>query len=302
MAATVDILKLSYLNPLRFHRQDEKFSFELTPSFERKVPYIQKYHPGDKLMFQALLYKLKWHAMSYNVLDYNGYEVLNKSGQAIGSYGPNYDCWSTKDDDNIIGSLDPGIYYIQLNPTLIIEGVNTLIPFLSEPFEVIEAGYENPETLLIEYSHDGNDFDVAFWPTGALGVQKFFQLRVEGGVSSDNVTPASKDVFYVDQVHDVVMLDSKPYNVFKFTFGNGRGIPNWMADKINRILSCSYVEIDGTQFLKNDGSKLEATREKGYPLAGWHIELVPATQRYSITEGVTTQLGDYNIDYNEDYF
>jgi hypothetical protein len=298
MAEPVDILKLSYLNPLRFHKQTEKFACELIPLHERKVGYIQKFHSTDKLMLQALLYKLKWNSMGYKVLDLNGNEVLSKTGQIVGSYGTNYDCWSTKEDDNIIASLDPGIYIIQLNPDLNPGGG---VPFLSEPFEVIEAGYENTESILIEYSHDGNEFDIAFYPAGENGVRKFFQLRVEGGVSSDNISMAAKDTFYVNQVHDVVMLSSKPYNVYKFTFGNGKGIPNWMADKINRILSLAYVELNGTQFLKNDGAKFEATRDKGYPFAGWHIELVPAKQRFSITEGVGNQLGDYNIDYNEDY-
>lgn len=303
MAENVDILKISYLNPLRFHRSDEKFACELIPAHESKVGYIQKFHATDKLMFQVLLFKTQWPVMGYNVLDSNGNVVLNFPGQVIGSYGADYDVWSTKDVDNIISSLQPGIYYIELLPTLINNvGMPHEIPFLSEPFEVVEAGHENPESLLIEYSHDGNGFDMAFYPTGVPEVRKFFQLRVEGGVSSDNVTPSSKDIFYTDQINDVVMLDSKPFTVFKFTFGNGRGIPNWMADKINRILSCAYVEIDGTQFVKKDGAKFEASREKGYPLAGWHIELVPAHQRFSITEGVATQLGDYNIDYNEDYF
>jgi hypothetical protein len=133
-------------------------------------------------------------------------------------------------------------------------------------------------------------------------VQKFFRIRIEGGVNSDGFEPGSKDSFYVDQIRDVVMLDSTPFNVYKFLFGNGSGIPNWLADKLNRILSLNYVEINGRQFVKNEGAKFEPIREKGYPFAAWQTELVLAEGKFSTTEGSVDQQGDYNIDYNEDYY
>lgn len=293
------VVLIPYLNPLRFRPlAGGKSACDLIPSFEEKAIYVQKFCATDKLMFQVLLLKNNWFSMGYEVLNESFEIVAYYTGGLIGSYG-DYDVWSPRSTDQIIESLQPGSYYIQLKPEILVDEVQTFVNHISEKFEIVE---DLPESLLIEYSHDGNEFDVAFYPTGLVHSRRFFQLRVEGGLASEGFSPASKDTFYIDQVRDVVMLSSIPYNVFRFTFGPGGGIPNWMADKINRILSLAYVEINGRQYVKNEGAKFEAIREKQYPFAGWQIEMVPAENVYSITEGQGSQLGDFNPDYNPDYF
>jgi hypothetical protein len=292
-----DIIKIPYLNPLQFRPYPGgKFACDLIPSFEQKAVYIQKFQKGDILKFQVQLLIGNWNSISYRVLDESLKEVSQFTGGLTGVNG-DYNIWSVRSTDNIL-NLPSGIYFIELNIVVIVEGANVSKRFLTEPFEIVD---ELPESLLIEYSHDGNEFDVAFFPTGNPEDRRFFQLRVEGGITSDGFSPASKDTFYIDQVRDVVMLNSIPFNVYKFTFGPGGGIPNWMADKINRILSLAYVEINGRQYVKNEGAKFEAIREKGYPFAGWQIELV-TDNVYSISEGQGSLLGDFNPDYNNDYF
>lgn len=295
-----DILKIPYLNPLRFHRNDQEWAYELIPDHEVTAQYLQKFKGTDKLMFQAQLLKDNYVSIGYAVLDQYLNELSTYTGILIALDLAGYDVWSTKEDDNILVGLAEGIYFIEIRTTLIIEGQNVEKKFLSEPFKRLADTDAAKDTVVIEYTHDGNDLDMAFIP--GPRVQKYFRIRVEGGVNSDGFEPGSKDSFYIDQVHNVVMLDSNTFNVLKFTFGNGRGIPNWMADKLNRILSLSYVEINGRQYVKNDGAKFEAIREKGYPFAGWSIEMVLAEGVNSITEGAGTQQGDYNIDYNEDYY
>jgi hypothetical protein len=300
-----DIVKISYLNPLRFHRlsdvlfsADGQFACELIPSFESKAYYTQKFQKGDVLTVQVLLLENNWQSMSYRILDKDLNEVQALPGQLAGSYG-DYNVWNIRVEDDVIGSNPVGIYYIELLPVVIIEAESVTRHFLSEPFEIVD---EFSDSVLIEYSHDGNEFDMGFFPSAGPESQKFFQLRVEGGVQSDGFTPASKDTFYVDQVRDVIMLNSVPYNVFKFTFGPSTGLPPWMADKLNRIMSLAYLEINGRQYVKNEGAKLEAIRSKGYPFAGWQIDLVKSENPDSITDGEGNQIGDYNNDYNNDYF
>lgn len=299
MAVTLDIIKIPYLNPLRFHRNDKEFACQMIPAHEVATKYMQKFKGTDKLMFQVQLLKDKYVGIQYAVLDQFLNEIITYPGELILLNLAGYDRWSTRETDNILTGLQEGVYFIELRITIITEGGNEQVKFISEPIERLADDDTADGTILLEYGHDGNEFDVVF-QTGV--VEKFFRIRVEGGVNSDGFQPGSKDSYYVDQIHDVVMLDSVPFNVYKFTFGSGRGIPNWMIDKINRILSLSYVEIDGRRFVKNDGAKLEAIREKGYPHAGWMIELVLAEGKYSITEGSVDQKGDYNIDYNQDYY
>ena len=292
-----ELFKIPFLNPLQFRKiPDGKFACDLIPSFEQKSVYVQKFQRGDILRFQVQLLKGNWYSISYRILNEYFNQVSSYTGGLIGS-NEEYDIWSVKDIDNIL-NLPSGIYFLELQIVVIIEGANVNKQFITEPFEIVD---ELPDSLLIEYSHDGNEFDIAFYPTGNPANRRFFQLRVEGGITSDGFSPASKDTFYIDQVRDVVMLNSIPFNVYKFTFGPGGGIPNWMADKINRILSLAYVEINGRQYVKNEGAKFEPIREKGYPFAGWQIELV-TDNVYSITDGQGNVLGDFNPDFNNDYF
>ena len=292
-----ELFKIPFLNPLQFRKiPDGKFACDLIPSFEQKSVYVQKFQRGDILRFQVQLLKGNWYSISYRILNEYFNQVSSYTGGLIGS-NEEYDIWSVKDIDNIL-NLPSGIYFLELQIVVIIEGANVNKQFITEPFEIVD---ELPDSLLIEYSHDGNEFDIAFYPTGNPANRRFFQLRVEGGITSDGFSPASKDTFYIDQVRDVVMLNSIPFNVYKFTFGPGCGIPNWMADKINRILSLAYVEINGRQYVKNEGAKFEPIREKGYPFAGWQIELVTENV-YSITDGQGNVLGDFNPDFNNDYF
>jgi hypothetical protein len=90
------------------------------------------------------------------------------------------------------------------------------------------------------------------------------------------------------------MLDSIPIETTKLTIGNGGGVPNWQIGIINRILSCSYVNISGRKYVKNENSKLEATAENNYPMRGWKIELADETNEMENTFN--------NYDYNNDYY
>ena len=292
------IIKIAYLSPLRFYREDAETACSLVADHEKTRPYLQRFNKTDKLYFQVLLLKENWTAISYDIIK-DGNVIITKQGKIAGTYGTSYTVWEVRNEDDIIGTIDPGIYKIVVKVTLL---DNTVVRYNSEYFEICSLDHPAENTVLIEYSHDGNDYDTAFYPVGTLQSRRFFQLRVPGGMPSSGFQPASKDTFYVDQHRDVVMLDSIPFNLYKFTFGTGSGLPNWMIDKLNRIFSCSYVELNGRQFVKNDGAKLEIARENGYANAGCSIEMVLPDNPYSITDGSGAQLGDYNIDYNEDYF
>jgi hypothetical protein len=71
-------------------------------------------------------------------------------------------------------------------------------------------------------------------------------------------------------------------------FGCGSGVPNWVGDRLNRIFACDDISIDGTGWMRNDGAKLEATREAGYPFSGWAIELLKVVKEHS---------DDFDLDY-----
>jgi hypothetical protein len=68
------------------------------------------------------------------------------------------------------------------------------------------------------------------------------------------------------------MLSSVPYDIHRFTLGNNKEC-RWMP-KDSRILSMDTVYIDGVQYSRADGARLERTSTERYPLAHWGIDLV----------------------------
>jgi len=271
-------IKFSHLNPLQFHKVGSgSFAADQLPSFEEDKLYLQKFLHTDLIMIQALT--IDTTQVSYRILNEKGVEVYEyEEGDYIGSYG-DYTVWSSNDTNDILTTLPNGIYFLEIS--FVEDVTDAIFMFVSEPFQVLD---ELPESLLIEFSHDVNAFDMAFFPDGTPESKQWFQLRVEGGIPSDGFLPGSKDSYFIDQGRDVTLLDSTPYNVYKFTFGPKQGIPNWLANKINRILSLQEVVINDIQYTKNDGAKFESIREKEYPFAGWQIELVKVESEDSLVE------------------
>ena len=139
--------------------------------------------------------------------------------------------------------------------------------FISEPIYV-KASHK--DTCQLAYSHDKNDFDVIF---SALPENFVFVMRVDGGWWSAGFTPKSNDTIYMDQFYNSRLLDSVPYSTKIWTLGRSRGVANWQADAVNRILSCNITLIDSIRYVKAEGAKLERNTVDFYPLSGWKIEL-----------------------------
>ena len=278
-----EVIKIPYLNPLRFHNiLSGKFFVDTIPAHEEFKGYIQKFYKDDTLNFQVLLQKDNYVSATYNLVDSKGSIIHEFTPTIAGVYGSDYDVFAPASADKIISLLEENeTYYIHISIlTLLGSETDTYTDYISDPFTLI-SNAEN--TIVLQYTHDANRFDVAFYPDplNLLNKQSFC-LRVEGGLPSDGFSPESKDVFYVDQPHDTILLDSIPFNTYKFMFGNGAGIPNYIAAKINRIFSLNDVKIDGRSYVKSDGAKLEPIRDKNYPFAAWQLELVEPENNYSL--------------------
>lgn len=175
------------------------------------------------------------------------------------------------ESDYSLSSINEGVYFLQL--AYAYSEFEDYI-FFSEAI-CVKTTHEN--SILINYFNDENDFDCAF------DTNINFQFRVTGGFLKDGFSPASKDVVYKNQRYDNVQLSSLPYNVEKLTIGASEGIPNFIADIINRALSCSNFYVDGVRYVKNEGTKFERNGiDKYYPLAAWSIELIKSINEYSI--------------------
>lgn len=133
---------------------------------------------------------------------------------------------------------------------------------------------ENLEnTLQIEYSHPSFHEDLIF----ETNIQP--KIRIPGVLKFKG--PASKNTLYEDQPMNMQLIRSINYRVWTLDIGAGKGIPDYFADKIDRILGCRTLLIDGIAYTKIDGS-LDPSSVEDYPLRGWKIDLRPTTNRAAV--------------------
>ena len=160
--------------------------------------------------------------------------------------------------------------------------------FVSEPF-IIADNWD--DTLLIEYTHSANQPDM-IWNapyTGKIRIDGFIQKFKPGGRSSQ----------YEDQLMDVVSLDGQPTRGYELLIGGNFGIPDWMIDKINRILMLDNISIDGYGYSADKDAKLEAIETPGAPMAFWTIGIREATNKLGIAIDATGEnASELTVEYN----
>jgi hypothetical protein len=176
-----------------------------------------------------------------------------------------------------------GVYYVKDYFSTVAEGVY----FLKIAITFAQGGgifYSEPlwlgthaDTIWLSYRHEYSIFDCKF---GGVNLPMFY-LRVPGGVKSDGFSPGGKFEMYNDLDHRPVMLQSQPFNLYKVLFGDSYGIPNWLADKINRAFALDYTFIDGVRYMRNEGAKMEVIADGNNPLSAWALECLLVDNPYS---------------------
>ena len=155
---------------------------------------------------------------------------------------------------------DPGTYIYESATSLNAcqEGVTywfkittSTITLISEPILIYE---DFANSLLIQYKHRKFYADVIF----ETGIE--MNIRIPGILRQK--PPAAKDTVYEDQVLDMTMIKSIPYRLWEVYLGAGIRVPDYMIDKLNRVLGCSSVRIDGRYYSKNEGFKWEQVDEE----------------------------------------
>lgn len=163
--------------------------------------------------------------------------------------------WYIRQIELDVFDYEPGQYY------LTIQAANS-DPWVSEPQMFVER-FDN--SIYCEYSNNekyqGIYFQAPYSPA----------IRMPGGIYYD--TPGAKDTVYEDQTLDLEMVQSLPYDVYKYVIGTAAGVPPWLIKKANRILGCSDVKLDGRYFTKIDGATWAKSEQPNYPMKGWSIQL-----------------------------
>jgi hypothetical protein len=161
-----------------------------------------------------------------------------------------------------LAAVPEGAYKVRLTA-----GNNNLI---SEPI-IVRNRFEF--SVLLEYRHHRFHGDVVF-ETGFSP-----EIRVLGSLNFK--TPASKDTIYEDQSLNTTLIHNVPYRIHELILSDSFGIPDYFIDKLNRILGCSELFINGRQYTKAEGARLEESRIEDYPMRGWKIDMRDRLNRHS---------------------
>ena len=262
-------LYIPRLNPMKFHMNSSSDSFWMdaipTPDWQG-AEYYQPYQIGDILYLQFV--------SSFNFASTGTVTLINNAGTvqqtftiySDGMYGSLYRSYVK----SVFPSVTEGVFFIYV----LVPFADGSIVMYSEPLHIAAS---HSDTIMISYRHDYSIFDCKF---GGITLP-MFNLRVKGGMKSDGFAPGGKFEMYNDLDQQPVMLQTQPFNLYKILFGDGYGIPNWFAERINRAFALDYTYVDGVRYMRNEGAKLEPTIEGNNPLTAWTLECREVANPYS---------------------
>ena len=182
-------------------------------------------------------------------------------------------------NDNVIASVDAvkaelsaGYWYATFTFSNI---TDSELAYFSIKRNGIEAAYSvwyqlNPEydsdIKRIEYNHSENDYNYIFDATN-------YFIDVECGFKPEDIRieEEAEDFLEQDMVNETVYGDQ--YEVLPLTIGDNLGVPAWMAVKVARALKCDTVIIDGTEYKRTTGAKIEKGEMTYNGLNSYKIDL-----------------------------
>lgn len=262
------------------HLDDWFFSETILP-WQQKTRYKQPVHFADLISLQLQSnvgpVNLKLYRSDGGLVDTIPFQQVLQNASDPAMY-----IYEVDVEMNIYGAGD---YYFMIS-----FGSPEVVSLISETIKLSEK-IEN--TLLLDYSHYKFYQDMIFeteW-VGAMRIPGVFKLE---SVESNNT-------LFEDQDSDTEMLDSVPFDVWQLRIGLAFGIPDYLARKINRILGCSSLQIDGKYYTRMEGQKMERLVQKDYPMSAWTINLRESINRSSrIYENDVAQEGFLAVMVNAD--
>lgn len=151
---------------------------------------------------------------------------------------------------------------------------DTTLEYISEPIMLAD---KHEGTVLIEASHSENNYDTIF---EGISPRPVFRQRVESfGLKH---LPSGEYTSFENQNKELDVLYALPYNGFKLDIGGSEGVPEYMADSINRIMDLEKIRVDG-RLMTRESDKMEETGKDDAPLHFYSVSLREAKHTDSYT-------------------
>lgn len=282
-----NIVDIALISPVKFVKEGlvapgkyntrfkEDYIFEDTiPKYYARKRYAQPWQTNDAVPLQILSNYSPHQLELYRVDPWTGVEMLvvalvatykpsSIEGSGVKAYEFNFS-WAP---------YEQGMYRFRLRSG---------DPFIDNRIsEWICLKEIHPQSVLIEYWHDENDFDTVF----ETGIRYCF--RVQGGFTPERYKPGGERVQFADQT-GYKQLNNTPFDLEGFLIGDTFGVPGWVIQRFNHINRCRFVTYDGKQYVINTGAQFESSTAADYPLVGYAIDLREAdaaTKKRFIADG-----------------
>jgi hypothetical protein len=270
---------ISVLNPVKYvvdgftpsynsrHIDDHHFEDTILP-WEEEVGFAQPWQTADTIHQQVIL---PYDTVTFEVFDEEG-AIHHSSDFTQKLYNFDDPTHNLFEHEYTPSALQDGWYKFRLKCYL----TGSPTPALTLISNVQDIRDSHPQSVLLQYEHyqfrEEVLFETDFRPS----------LRLPGTLKFDS--PGSKRTVYEDQILNTTSLDAKRFRTWKLYCGSEVGIPDYLIDKLEAILGCSDVSIDGRFYTVPEGAKMEPAEEKDYPMRGWTVELRETRQ----TSGVFT--------------
>lgn len=147
--------------------------------------------------------------------------------------------------------------------------------FISEPYWIKET---HSDTVLIEYNHSVNNYDVMF------SLAPIFSLRISG--YKDYSTNTLETTKFRNQDTNLRQLYARDWVVFSLKLGKTMypyGISPYHCNKVAKIQKCDIVYIDGVRMIMEEGADFEPQMYgENYPMRTLDIKFANYYSNQSI--------------------
>jgi hypothetical protein len=195
--------------------------------------YVQTFAPTDRILIEIIA----------SVGDTAPAATINDAVADSAIDSITWNSWTINTSDLLffteINGLSDGYY------TITIAGVTSELFRISSDESVLSY------TTLVQYAMKDNKqrTDVV---SIIDNMKYFFDFRVPGGFKDGGWSWGVSNEQFSTQDQDIIELYSRDYTNKTFTLGGSIGVPVWFADLFNRLLTCSYVYLDGTRYSRNE--------------------------------------------------
>jgi len=225
---------------------------------------VERYCPkivDQELKVQVLISSALHSADNLYLRIYNENDVkITEKKFTVATLGTYYYATATFTDVEIAAIAENTVCYFA------IETNNAVTVYATSVWYTINPAYTD-DLKQITFTNSTNDWNVIF------GSGTLFTITLECGFIPLDSTDEQETEDFIEQnmVNETVFGDE--YEVLGFTLGDSVGIPNWLRKKISRASLCSTFKIDGVEYTRAQGSKMEKVTDTYNGLAVYRINL-----------------------------